>query len=86
MGGGNSSSTTSIKAQLPDVFTPIAPTTTAPEALPENLDEALFTSGASRTDAENVDKRLGTSRLVIPLGDNTQSGGYTAPRTPTGVV
>jgi len=85
-GGGGSDTTTYIKSQAPEVFTPIAPERTAPEAMPENAGEALFTSGAKRTEKEKTDKNLGSSRLVIPLEGAAQSGGFVEPRTPTGVV
>ena len=87
MGGGGQDSTSYIKAQEPDVFTPIAPERTSAEAMPENIDQALFTTGAKETAEEKAKKAQGTSRLVIPLTESTtQSGGYVTPPTPTGVV
>jgi len=87
MGGGGTNTTSYIAAQAPEVFTPVAPTRTAPEAMPENIDQALVSTGAKRTEDEKKLKASGaTSQLVIPLQGNTQSGGYTAPATPTGVV
>ncbi len=84
MGGGGG--TTSIRDDLPDIFAPLAPERTSAEAMPENIDKALFTGGAAESATEKATKRLGTSRLVIPLTESAQSGGYTAPREPTGVV
>jgi len=88
--GGSSGGTQYIAAQAPSVYVPTAPERTAPEAMPENIDQALVTSGAKRTEDENKLKALGaTSQLVIPLeGDSTtvQTGGDTSVRTPTGVV
>jgi len=87
MGGGGKSSTDYIAAQAPDVFTPIAPERTSAEAMPENIDQAAFTTGAKRTAEEKAKAATGTSSLVIPLTESTsQAGGYTAPATPTGVV
>lgn len=85
-GGGGKSTTTSIKADAPDVFSPQAPDRGAPGEMPDNYDQALFTGGAKRTADEKAKANLGTSRLVIPLEGDAQSGGYTAPRTPQGVV
>jgi|LGVE01.1.fsa_nt_gb hypothetical protein len=84
--GGGGSSTSYVKAALPDVFTPTAPELTAPEAMPENIDRALFTGGAKTTAEEKAKANLGASRLVIPLEGSAQPGGYSAPRKPTGVV
>lgn len=56
------------------------------EAMPENVAQATFTSGVARTAEERLKSSTGSSRLVIPLAGNTQSGGYTAPTKPTGVV
>ena len=83
---GGSSSTSYIKSAIPDVFTPIAPQRSAPEAMPENIDKASFTSGVKRTDKEKTKATTGASRLVIPLTGNTQAGGYTSPTTAQGVV
>jgi hypothetical protein len=88
--GGSSGGTSvqHIAAQAPDVFNPVAPERTAPEAMPEHIDEAGFTTGAKRTNEEKKQKSLGTSRLVIPLENTgtTQAGGYTKPKTPSSVV
>ena len=85
--GGGGSSTSYIKATAPDVFTPISPKRTSAEAMPENIDQAGFTTGAKRTAEEKAKAARGTSRLVIPLTEGTtQAGGYTTPETPTGVV
>ena len=86
MGGGGSNSTTEVQADLPNVMVPVAPERTSAESMPDNYDQALFTGGAKETASEKEKKNLGTSRLVIPLEGSAQSGGYTAPRTPTGVV
>jgi len=85
-GGGGGDTVTSVKADLPDMFNPVAPERTSAEAMPENIDKALFTGGAKTTADEKAKKNLGTSRLVIPLEGAAQSGGYETPRTPTGVV
>ena len=87
MGGGGGGSTVSkVAAAAPEVYAPVAPTRTAAEAMPTNFDKALFTSGAKETAAQKAKKAAGASRLVIPIESTAQSGGYTAPRTPTGVV
>jgi hypothetical protein len=85
--GGGSTPGSYIAAQAPDVFTPTAPEVSAAEAMPDNIDQAGFTSGAKRTESEKKKASLSTSRLVIPLTEGTsQAGGYTSPATPTGVV
>lgn len=86
MGGGGGNTVTEVAADLPDIINPIAPERTSAEAMPENFDQALMTSGAKTTASEKEKKNLGTSRLVIPLEGTAQSGGYTEPRKPTGVV
>jgi hypothetical protein len=84
-GGGGSD--TYLQADAPEVFRPTAPEVSAPEAMPDNIDQAGFTSGAKRTEDEKKKASAGTSRLVIPLTDSTtQTGGYSTPRTPTGSV
>ena len=86
MGGGGSNTVSYIKAQAPDVYTPVAPVRTSPEAPPENLGDPLVSIGAKRTEDEKKLKSSGVSQLVIPLQGNTQAGGYTPVKTPTGVV
>ena len=86
MGGGGSDTVTRVKAMAPDVFAPIAPERTTAEAMPDNIDKALFSGGVRETEEEKQKKQLGSSRLVIPLEGTAQSGGYTEPRKPTGVV
>lgn len=93
MGGGGGSKKTYIKAAAPGVVAPIAPTRTSAEAMPENFDQAQFTSGVKRTDAENIQAGLGSSRLVIPIDEQNktktesqQAGGYTAPSTASSIV
>lgn len=85
-GGGGKDTITEVAADIPDIINPISPDRTAAEAMPTNYDQALMTSGVKTTVSEKEKKNLGTSRLVIPLEGTAQSGGYTEPRKPTGVV
>jgi hypothetical protein len=84
MGGGGG--TSYIEAEAPSVFMPVAPTRTSPEAMPDNIDQAAVSVGAKRTSDEKKMKTQGTSRLVIPMDVNTQTGGATTARTPTGSI
>ena len=91
---GGGSSTSYIKSAAPGALAPIAPTRTAAGEQPENVDQAQFTSGTKRTDAESIASGLGSSRLVIPIkstlakkpGDNAQSGGTTTAPTASPIV
>ena len=84
MGGSSSGGTQYLAAAAPDVFQPTAPDRGSPEAVPENIDQAGFTSGVKRTDKEKMDTT--SSSLVIPLDATTQAGGYVEPKTASGVV
>jgi hypothetical protein len=93
VGSSGKSTTSYLQAAAPGTIAPVAPIRTAAGEQPENVDKALFTSGAKKTDAENIAAGKGSSRLVIPLegtttspDDNAQSGGYTAAPTAQGVV
>jgi len=78
-----------IAAAAPDVVTYNAPIRTSAEAMPEFLDDALFTPGVKRTTKEKRIASQGISRLVIPTdvsGSNVAAGGYVSPRKAHGMV
>jgi len=85
MGGGGGQNTI-VWSQTPEVMDNVAPQRTSAEAMPENADKPLFSSGSRLTAEERDKKTKGSSRLVIPLEESASSGGYTPPREPTGVV
>lgn len=87
MGGGGTAAGSQIRAGRPDTFAPVAPERTSPGQMPDNVDKALFTSGAKTTAAQKKKQNQGTSRLVIPLeGSQAQLGSEGTPRSATGVV
>ena len=87
MGGGGGTHTEYVKAQTPEVFRPVAPVRTAPEALPDNFgNDVSIQTGVTRNASAKKAKQKGVSQLVIPLDGNVQSGGVAPVRQPQGVV